>query len=716
MTRRTPLAALVSARHPSRAALAGVAGVAGLLVLAVPRGADADDRGDAPERYGIASHGVATPAMLWLGDRAPDEEAPVFSLGADGDDNLGDDEDGVFAFPDLVQNGKAYTTNVFATNRSSAPATLSGWVDIDGNGLFDADEFATARVPAGAENAKFKLVWPDLSGVSTDFTGETYARFRLSSQALGGGEASGRASDGEVEDYLVTIQPDADGDERPDATDPDDDNDGIPDEVEVIGRDTDGDGVPDYLDSDSDGDGVPDFTEAGPVPDRPVDSDGDGIPDYLDRDSDNDGVFDGEQRDLDRDADTVPDALEGDGDADDDGIPNREDLDSDNDSIPDAIEAGVRDGALRDTDGDRVPDIFDLDSDDDGIPDLYEANSGEVNVRPLDDDTDGRLDTVHAFSANGFADALETSLDSGIPLYAVPDTDGDGVRDFRDRDSDGDGVSDLREAGRPDRDGDGQVDERIDSDNDGLIDGVDVDNTGGSDRDGDGVADAFDPTETRGPDFDGDGIVDAADNDADGDGITDGGNARFGRELPDTNQNGIPDFQDVEVPTGGPGSGTGGGVDEGGDDGAADGSADGGTDGGDDGAADGSTDGTADGQGGDDGATGAGTATGGVGDDGGTDGATDGASDGNATVGGSDGGAEVPRDDPARIETGLSGGAGCSIATAGPNGGMDPLFALGLAGALFGLIRRRRQGGDGAVLAPFDTAGAVDQGARARTN
>ena len=81
-----------------------------------------------------------------------------------------------------------------------------------------------------------------------------------------------------------------------------DDNDGIPAELEDINGDgnldnddTDGDGIPNYLDADDDGDNVltinenPDPDGDGDLSDA-QDTDGDGIPDYLDDDDDGDGV------------------------------------------------------------------------------------------------------------------------------------------------------------------------------------------------------------------------------------------------------------------------------------------------------------------------------------------------------------------------------------------------------------------------------------------
>ena len=85
-----------------------------------------------------------------------------------------------------------------------------------------------------------------------------------------------------------------------------DDNDGIPTEVEdenldgdndpdTNPTDTDGDGIYDYLDVDDDGDNVltinegVNYTEEDGLTNA-LDTDGDGIPDYLDKDDDGDGV------------------------------------------------------------------------------------------------------------------------------------------------------------------------------------------------------------------------------------------------------------------------------------------------------------------------------------------------------------------------------------------------------------------------------------------
>lgn len=430
----------------------------------------AADTGDAPATYGQASHAV-DPIGPYLGDVAPDDNAPQFTVDALGDDEDGiDDEGGVFAFPILVENAKSYDTNVFATNASNSVATLSGWVDFDGNGRFDSYEYASASVAAGAINEKFKLAWPDLSGVSSDFFGLSYARFRISTTALTQDDANGPAPDGEVEDYTVEVFEDSDGDERPDIADTDNDNDGIPDEIEGLTADTDGDGIPDYLDTDSDGDGVPDYVEAGANPLVPIDTDGDGIPDFQDLDSDNDGAQDAASSADDDDGDGIRNDVEGDGDTDGDGVPNSLDLDSDNDTIPDAVESGADADQPIDTDADGVADFMDLDSDNDGIIDIREANRGELNVNEIDTNNDGRVDNGPITGINGLLDLAETVPDSGVLIFAVSDADVDGIYDFRDLDSDNDGVSDIAESLGVDSDGDFLVDSTEDNDQDGIVD------------------------------------------------------------------------------------------------------------------------------------------------------------------------------------------------------------------------------------------------------
>ncbi|PID59238.1 MAG: hypothetical protein CSB44_13075 [Gammaproteobacteria bacterium] len=612
----------------------------------------AADTGDAPSSYGLATHETGN-AVVWLGEEQPDDNDPVNGPAADGDDNQGvDDEGGVYAFPTLTPRRKSYDTNVFAYNTGATAATLVGWVDFDGNGVFDADEAAMASVPPGASHEKIKLQWPALLDITTSYSGPTWARFRISTAPIGASDATGNAVNGEVEDYMLVIEPDIDLDEIPDAVDPDNDNDGIPDTVEVVGLDTDGDGTPDYLDTDSDNDGLPDYVEAGRNGEAPVDSDGDSVPDYLDQDSDNDGVNDGEDVVDDADADGVSTAVEGYGDVDNDGIANAFDIDADNDLIPDAIEAGGEAEPV-DSDNDGVADYLDLDSDNDGVPDLYEASDlGAFDFTIIDGNRNGQVDDTQLVGQNGYLDDAETNPDSGVPRYPLADNDGDDTHDYLDSDADGDGFHDVIEAGGSDSDQNGQVDGWSDSDSDGIEDGVDASITGGADSDGDGIDDVADSDFTGGGpgsdgplgDDDSDGIVNRQDVDRNGDGLVDADNAiADGAGLPDSNGDGVPDTQDASV---------NGAVDDG---------------------AGGTTGGT----------------TGTPGDTGDTTSGDNGAS--GSTVSGS------PSDDASesRVETGVDGGFGCSIAGGRPS---DPrsgtmrlsmFWLMAFASALV-LLRRLR--------------------------
>ena len=369
-------------------------------------------------------------------------------------------------------------------------------------------------------------------------------------------------SDGDGIEDVVEGVIDSDNDGIADYLDTDSDNDGINDAVEGI-ADSDADGIPDFQDTDSDNDGLGDKIEANtdsdndgipdnidalglpqpsPVaefesnalPDVSVDSDYDGIPDLIEGiiDSDNDGVQD--SFDLDSDNDGIPDTLEGTLDTDADGVVDRLDRDSDNDGILDAIEAQVNNSNLLDSDGDGVANHLDLDSDNDGLSDTAETQGIGV-----DNDSNGVVDAFRDENADGVDDSVE--LFPVIP----DDLDADGIADYLDRDSDNDGIMDLLEAGGIDANGDGVVDSMLDSDEDGIADSVDVDQTFGNDADADGIDDSADVDFLlNAMDSDGDGIADSADADPDGDGFVNIHNDVGKLAWPDSNNNGVPDVKE----------------------------------------------------------------------------------------------------------------------------------------------------------------------------
>ena len=77
---------------------------------------------------------------------------------------------------------------------------LCGWIDFDKGGTFDADEQACATVSnSGSQDLIFTVPVSDRSN-----TGDFYARFRIASTASQAETPTGSASNGEVEDYLIT--------------------------------------------------------------------------------------------------------------------------------------------------------------------------------------------------------------------------------------------------------------------------------------------------------------------------------------------------------------------------------------------------------------------------------------------------------------------------------------------------------------------------------
>ncbi|MGF1515224.1 MAG: DUF4347 domain-containing protein [Elainellaceae cyanobacterium] len=305
-------------------------------------------------------------------------------------------------------------------------------------------------------------------------------------------------------------------------------------------NDSDGDGILNINDLDDDNDGITDVDELGGNPN--LDTDGDGIIDSLDLDADNDGILDVIEAGHDQ-ADT-----NGDGRLDGPFGPNGL-----ADVVETAPESGVINYTVFDTDGDGVRDFQDLDADNDGITDVTEG--GGIDGGEFDPDGNGIVGDGPLIDSDGdgILDAADPDSGNALP---VPDTDGDGARNFRDLDSDSDGLIDLVERGGdlPDADGDGRVD-GPDPDGDGIV--AVVDGAEGSfgtgpfpipepaDPNGNGVPEylepPFDPN-----DADGDGIPNAEDLDDDNDGITDvdelGGNPNL-----DTDGDGIIDSLDLDA-------------------------------------------------------------------------------------------------------------------------------------------------------------------------
>jgi subtilisin family serine protease len=296
---------------------------------------------------------------------------------------------------------------------------------------------------------------------------------------------------GGTKEGLISL--DNDGDGINDLDDYDRDNDGIPDDIEILNGlnhldasdasgDVDGDGVSNideyqagrfisYLEDDRDEDGVADHLDAFPDDSSEAyDTDGDGIGNNADTDDDNDGVED--------ELDAFPLDPDETIDTDGDGIGNNADVDDDGDGVHDESDAFPFDPyETEDTDNDGIGNNADTDDDNDGVEDDQDAFSLDPN-ESVDTDNDGIGNNADTDDDN---DGVEDSLDT-FPLdpNESVDTDNDGIGNNTDTDDDNDGVEDSLDAFPLD------PNESIDTDGDG------VGNNNDGDDDGDGVPDSSD--------------------------------------------------------------------------------------------------------------------------------------------------------------------------------------------------------------------------------
>ena len=167
------------------------------------------DYGDAPAPYPTlladvgARHLATGPTLGTNRDVEPDGQPDPNALG---DDNNGtpDDEDGLVnpAVDLSLVEGVVPSVRVNVTNNSGSTATLYGWIDYNGNGVFEASERDSAIVATGSTDLTVTL--NNFLAVPAGSVASTYARFRLSTD-VAAALPIGAANDGEVEDYTVSI-------------------------------------------------------------------------------------------------------------------------------------------------------------------------------------------------------------------------------------------------------------------------------------------------------------------------------------------------------------------------------------------------------------------------------------------------------------------------------------------------------------------------------
>ncbi|PSR51910.1 hypothetical protein AHMF7605_28795 [Adhaeribacter arboris] len=302
---------------------------------------------------------------------------------------------------------------------------------------------------------------------------------------------------------------DADRDGMADGEDIDDDNDGIPDLMELYGVNSGLDPLADDnqngLVESEDNDGVPSYRDPKFTGKTWVDANADGVNDNFDKDQD--GIIN--SLDYDADNDGITDVVEA-----NNGLVPAADYDANRGILTSAVgtngmpntaetspDNGVMKYTLADFDGDGILDYLDIDADNDGLLDNREAQGNIIIAKSgLDSDKDG-LDDAYDRN-NRFSNTLLASAQVLTPV----NSDRSGSYDYRDVDADDDGLLDNLEA-----------------------QGVTVRLKSGADADQDGLDNTYDPTcgcPTAGialnpVNTDKDAALDYLDLDSDNDGILD---------------------------------------------------------------------------------------------------------------------------------------------------------------------------------------------------
>ncbi|MEG1234989.1 MAG: CshA/CshB family fibrillar adhesin-related protein, partial [Acinetobacter sp.] len=141
---------------------------------------------------------------LYLGSKGPDiEPGALFSADATGDDKNGEDDEDAWQIWEAsasykkistVNKGKPYQ----ATFSCTGNGTVAGWVDFNRNGVFDGGE----RAASACNSGQTTLNWTIPNDVKA---GQSFIRLRIASNNSEISVPTGRASDGEVEDSILTI-------------------------------------------------------------------------------------------------------------------------------------------------------------------------------------------------------------------------------------------------------------------------------------------------------------------------------------------------------------------------------------------------------------------------------------------------------------------------------------------------------------------------------
>ncbi len=171
------------------------------------------DWGDAPDPLypTLAVHNGAHHVImtgLYMGYDIDGETDGSPSFDAQGDDvgDGRDDEDGIDPAQLIFTENQSRAIAVQVHTPAAMTVYVTGWADYDGNGAWEASEQAPIQAWSGSGSGQVTLTFPVVPPGSALITnGQSFARFRLSTDRNALLLPTGAAPDGEVEDYRVTI-------------------------------------------------------------------------------------------------------------------------------------------------------------------------------------------------------------------------------------------------------------------------------------------------------------------------------------------------------------------------------------------------------------------------------------------------------------------------------------------------------------------------------
>lgn len=157
------------------------------------------DYGDAPNSYGTTFaasgpyHSISGALYLGSGESCDGDGVPDANASSDLQD------DGV-TFPSICANCNTVSVAISSYNVTGSPATIAGWIDFNKNGVFEASERKSIRIPSGGarvDTLKFTVT------AFTAISPNTFSRFRIANDSTEIATPYGLATSGEVEDYKV---------------------------------------------------------------------------------------------------------------------------------------------------------------------------------------------------------------------------------------------------------------------------------------------------------------------------------------------------------------------------------------------------------------------------------------------------------------------------------------------------------------------------------